>query len=56
MQIDVLHKRNNLAEGRNFGMGFGFLKKLSNTKYKTIMPISPCKDYINDVLYLARRV
>lgn len=51
MKININHNRNNLQEGREYGMGFGFLKKLSNTKYETVSPISPCKDYLNDVLY-----
>ena len=51
MKININHNRNKLEEGREYGMGFGFLKKISNIEYKTVSPISPCKDYLNDVLY-----
>lgn len=42
--------RDSLIEGRNYGMGFAFAKKEGDT-YNTVQPISPCKDYLNDVLY-----
>lgn len=51
MKIIKKHSRDNLAEGRNYGMCFGFLKKISNTEYETVTPISACKDYLNDALY-----
>lgn len=44
-------KRNILGEGRNFGVGFAFLKRINNVKYETVQPISACKDYLNDVIY-----
>lgn len=40
-----------LNEGRNYQMGFGFLKKKSPTVYETVQPLSPCKDYLNDVVW-----
>jgi hypothetical protein len=40
-----------LSEGRNYGMGFAFLKKTGDNKFQTIMPITACKDYLNDVVY-----
>lgn len=32
-------------------MGFGFAKKIGKDEYETVMPISPCKDYLNDVIF-----
>lgn len=43
--------RKKLSEGRNFNMGFAFCKQLSNGTFETVQPISPCKDYLNDVVY-----
>lgn len=45
-------KRSVLGEGRNYQMGFAFLKKIAPVRlFETIQPISPCKDYLNDVVY-----
>lgn len=44
------HPRSVLTEGRNYGLGFGFAKKEGNV-LTSVMPISPCKDYLNDVVY-----
>lgn len=43
--------RNVLIEGRNKGMGFAFAKQISDNVFETVQPISPCKDYLNDVIY-----
>lgn len=43
--------RNKLSEGRNFNMGFAFCKQLQDGSFETIQPLSPCKDYLNDVVY-----
>ncbi|MFW5889302.1 MAG: hypothetical protein ACOCUD_02870 [Bacillota bacterium] len=51
MKIIKKHQRQGLGEGRDYGMGFGFLKKITNTKFETTSPISACKDYLNDALY-----
>lgn len=40
-----------LMEGRNYQLGFGFLKKLKVKQFETVQPISPCKDYLNDVVF-----
>lgn len=32
-------------------MGFAFLKKIDEHQYETVQPISPCKDYLNDVVW-----
>lgn len=52
-EIKIIDKQNRevLNEGRNCGLGFAFLKKVDPTTFETVMPISPCKDYLNDVLY-----
>lgn len=42
--------RNVLKEGRNYGLGYAFLKKVGAGKYETVQPISPCKNYLNDVV------
>lgn len=44
--------RNKLAEGRNYGCGFSFLKKLKKGNFKTLMPFTACKDYLNDFVYV----
>lgn len=45
------HDRSKLGEGRTSNIGFGFLQKLSDHKYETAHAPSPCKDYLNDVVY-----
>ena len=35
-------------------MGFAFCKKIEDDKFETVQPISPCKDYLNDVLAAER--
>ncbi len=45
--------RGELGEGRDYGMGFAFLKRTKDV-LRTVQPISPCKDYLNDVLYSER--
>lgn len=40
-----------MSEGRTSGMGFGFLKKKGDSNFETIMPVSPCKDFLNEVIY-----
>lgn len=47
------HSRSILAEGRKKGFGFAFAKKVSEYKsntFETVMPVSPCKDYLNDIV------
>lgn len=51
MKIIDKQDREVLSEGRNYGMGFAFLKELKTNEFETICPISPCKDYLNDVVY-----
>lgn len=42
--------RSVLWEGRSQGMGFAFCKRAGEMLF-TVQPVSPCKDYLNDVLY-----
>jgi len=53
MKIKIIDKcpRSVLTEGRNYGMGFALVKPLGDDTYETVQPISPCKDYLNDVVY-----
>lgn len=44
-------KRSILCEGRSNQMGFAFCKHINGDDYETVQPISPCKDYLNDVVY-----
>lgn len=43
--------RTKLSEGRNYQMGFAFCKMLLSGEFETVQPLSPCKDYLNDVVY-----
>ena len=43
--------RRKLNEGRSYQMGFAFLKKTGNQEYETVIPITACKDYLNDVVW-----
>jgi len=45
--VAILHDRSILVEGRSYGMAFAFINK----KYETVHPISPCKDYMNDIVW-----
>lgn len=53
--VEIKHNRNGLIEGRSNGISFAFLKEKSRGKYETIMPVSPCKDYLNDVVYMENK-
>lgn len=46
--------RTELNEGRDYGMGFGFCIKKDENEFHTVMPISPCKDYVNDVIFIEK--
>lgn len=50
MKIINKLSRKVLNEGRDFGLGFALLKRKGNN-YTTVQPISPCRDYLNDVVY-----
>lgn len=51
MKVHEKCDRKVLFEGRSNGMAFGFLKKVSNDEYHTVQPLSPCKDYLNEVVF-----
>lgn len=51
MKIIDNKNRNVLSEGRNSQMGFAFCKQLKPLVFETVQPISPCKDYLNDVIW-----
>lgn len=40
-----------LGEGRTKGMAFAFCKKVKDA-FETVQPLSPCKDYLNDVVFI----
>lgn len=42
--------RQKLSEGRSYGLGFAFAKKLNDETFELVQPISPCKDYLNDTI------
>lgn len=54
-QIDVKHNRNSLSEGRSRGISIGFVRHVKDDKFETVMPISPCKDYLNDLVFVETR-
>lgn len=50
--VEELQDRSKLDEGRDYGVGFTILKKLTPSKYETYLPYTACKDYLNDVSYV----
>lgn len=54
MKIELDPTRSNLREGRTSGIGFALLKKQGDDFFKGVQPISPCKDYLNDVVWSER--
>ncbi len=50
-EIKLDKTRSKLCEGRSSGIGHAFLKKVGDNKFEAVQPISPCKDYMNDVVY-----
>jgi hypothetical protein len=49
--IEEVGNRDTLFEGRSFGMGFAFVKKVGPNEYKAVQPLSACKDYLNDIVF-----
>jgi hypothetical protein len=47
MKVNLLHSRKGTFEGRNQGIAIGFV----DNKLNTICPITPCKDFLNEVVY-----
>lgn len=50
MKLIDEQKRSKLAEGRNYGVGSGFAK-IDGDNVITVMPITACKDFLNDFVY-----
>ncbi len=48
---DCIKPRSSLSEGRSRGVGHAFLRKTGPYSYEGIMPITACKDFLNDVVY-----
>ncbi|HEX8586141.1 MAG TPA: hypothetical protein VF680_17245 [Allosphingosinicella sp.] len=44
--------RENLGEGRDYGIGFSILEKTDKDKYNCLMPFTACKDYLNDFIFV----
>jgi len=51
-QIKELQKRSDLGEGRDYGIGFTILNKISKDNYETYLPFTACRDYLNDFSYV----
>jgi hypothetical protein len=51
IKIVEVKNRGVLSEGRNSNMGFAMLKKVKKDSYETVNPISPCKDYLAEVVF-----
>lgn len=51
LKIKDNYDRKKLIEGRNYGIGFSILQKINRYSYKTLLPFSACKDYMNDLIY-----
>lgn len=43
-------RREDLREGRDYGIGFALAKRIKKN-LRLVQPLSPCKDYLNDVVY-----
>lgn len=55
MEVIDNHNREILGEGRTQGIGFAFGQVTPNKdKFETVMPITSCKDYLNDVVHLEK--
>lgn len=52
ISVEDKFNRGILNEGRNYGLGFAFIKKESEDKYKALMAFTACKDYLNDFVYV----
>lgn len=52
-KIKELQKRSKLGEGRNYGVGFTILNKISN-KFETYLPFTACRDYLNDFIFVEK--
>lgn len=48
--INKAPDRDTLMEGRNYGMGFSFLKK-TDEGYELYQPLTACKDFLNEQIH-----
>lgn len=51
IEITEKKKRSVLNEGRDNGMAFGFLQQVEDDTFHTVQPLSPCKDYLAEVVF-----
>lgn len=51
MEITITKTRSGLLEGRRTGMAVGILRKTGEDTYETVSPMSPCKDYLAEVIF-----
>lgn len=51
MKITNNISRDGLSEGKNYQMGFGFLKQISENEFEAVTAISACREYLNDVAF-----
>ena len=52
VEIKETQERKSLNEGRNFGLGYAFLKRKTKKKFITVNALTACKDYLNDIVYI----
>lgn len=52
MKIINKHKRESYSEGRNFGIGYAILNKISDDTFEALNAFTACKDYLNDLVYI----
>lgn len=45
-------ERRYLSEGRDHGLGFSICKLLSDNTYQPLIPLTACKDYLNDIAHI----
>ncbi len=51
IKIILDETRHKLYEGRSIGISHAFLKQTGPFEFTAVQPLSPCKDYLNDVVY-----
>lgn len=50
--INELQNRDNLCEGRSYGLGYSVLKFIDDDNFETYNAFTCCKDYLNDFVYV----
>ena len=51
-KVREVFNREHLSEGRMKGVSFAVIKKENDFLYNTTMPLSACKDYFNDYIFV----